>query len=291
MTQQIDDLLSFTVANGFRYFAHPWSAVDSDTVGVFLRLLPFATPDDRYREALEPVLDRLDDQVRAEGGIPVWIAGDAETMADRPPAMDLGEGCGTVAAHLLLGLLGLSGPLGDGWTDHRKTVSRGTAALLDRIATVGLGANVDYPPLYALARFEQLIGRLSDSPAGEDLTGQATAARTELANSLDRACARGPRSAQEAAMLTIACLEAGRAQMIDPAWRTTMLKSQRFDGGWSGEAFAAAPNRGRSVTWYSSATLTTALCYDALLRTTSDPRPARQAGQPETKAVPPASGI
>ena len=53
VTMQIDDLLSFTVANGFRYFAHPWSAVDSDTVGVFLRLLPFATPDDRYREALE----------------------------------------------------------------------------------------------------------------------------------------------------------------------------------------------------------------------------------------------
>ncbi len=216
VTQQIDDLLSFTVANGFRYFAHPWSAVDSDTVGVFLRLLPFATPDDRYREALEPVLARLDEQVRAEGGIPVWIAGDAETTADRPPAMDLGEGCGTVAAHLLLGLLGLSGPLGDGWTDHRKTVSRGAAALLDRIATVGLGANVDYPPLYALARFEQLIGRLSDSPAGEGLTGQATAARTELAGALDRACARGPRSAQEAAMLTIACLEAGRAQMHRP---------------------------------------------------------------------------
>ena len=92
-------------------------------------------------------------------------------------------------------------------------------------------------------------------------------------------------------MLTIACLEAGRADAVDPEWRTTMLKSHRSDGGWSGEAFAAAPNRGRSVTWYSSSTLTTALCYDALLRTSSEPRTARVSAQRETKAVPPASGL
>ena len=120
---------------------------------------------------------------------------------------------------------------------------------------------------------------------------QATAARTELAGALDRACARGPRSAQEAALLTIACLEAGRADAIDPAWRTTMLKSQDFDGGWTGEAFAAAPNRGRSVTWYSSSTLTTALCYDALrsddLRSPAGPRSgaARNEASPSSVRV------
>jgi hypothetical protein len=42
------------------------------------------------------------------------------------------------------------------------------------------------------------------------------------------------------------------------------LRSQRFDGSWLGEPFAAAPNRGGAVSWYSSTTLTTALCLDAL---------------------------
>ena len=32
-----------TVANGFRYYDHPWSDADADTVGVFLRLLPHRT--------------------------------------------------------------------------------------------------------------------------------------------------------------------------------------------------------------------------------------------------------
>jgi hypothetical protein len=135
---------------------------------------------------------------------------------------------------------------------------------------------VDYPPLYALARFDRLIERLSRSTAADALAEAADQARPVLATALDRARTRGPSSAQDAALLTIACIEAGRAQDLDPAWQTTILKSQRFDGGWPGEPFAAAPNRGRSVTWYSSATLTTALCYDALRRGAFDQHRLRE---------------
>ena len=56
-----------------------------------------------------------------------------------------------------------------------------------------------------------------------------------------------------------------RSEKLDPRWRTTILKGQSFDGSWIGERFAAAPNRGLAVTWYSSSLLTSALCYDALM--------------------------
>ena len=87
-----------------------------------------------------------------------------------------------------------------------------------------------------------------------------------MASELDRARRRGPATAQDAALLSVACLEAGQAQRIDPGWTMRILKGQGFDGGWAAEPFAAAPNRGNAVTWYASTTLTTALCYDALQR-------------------------
>jgi hypothetical protein len=77
---------------------------------------------------------------------------------------------------------------------------------------------------------------------------------------------RGASGAQDAALLTTACLEADRAELVDPSWITSILKRQRFDGAWEGEPFAATPNRGTALTWYSTATLTTVLCYDALSR-------------------------
>jgi hypothetical protein len=46
---------------------------------------------------------------------------------------------------------------------------------------------------------------------------------------------------------------------------STILKHQRFDGGWPAETFAMAPNRGQRASAYSSSILTTALCHAALV--------------------------
>ena len=84
---------------------------------------------------------------------------------------------------------------------------------------------------------------------------------------------RPPRSA---ALLTVACIDGGRPDLLREEWTTRILRAQRSDGSWIGEPFAAAPNRGHSVSWYSSSMLTTALCYDALGRA-ARPTPSRQA--------------
>lgn len=252
LSPQVDEFLAFATANGFRYYDHPWSDADSDTVGVFLRLLPYATPGPKRDQAPAAVLSCLERLVHDNGTIPVWITGCDEPHGGRPAKMALGEGCGTVAAHLLLGLIGMASDR------YRDTIETGVLHLMNRICDVGLGANVNYPPYYALAVFFRLIARLQGSNVAQ--------ARRSLLAELEQATAGRLLRAQEAALVAVACFDADRTDLLDRAWMTTILKQQRFDGSWIGEPFAAAPNRGGWVSWYSSATLTTALCYDALGR-------------------------
>jgi hypothetical protein len=258
----IDDFLQFTVANGFRYYDHPGSGIDSDTIGVFLRLRSHATPDAGRDRSAAAVLECLARNVHDAGRIPVWISGCAGMEGAEEPrsaVIALGEDCGTVAAHLLLGLVAT----GD---DHQETVAIGAPALLDRIGRVGLAANVNYPPLYALGVFFRLMDVLDGASSAQLPMGGLGDARAALTRELERAVAPRPRSAQDATLLILACHDAHREDLIDPGWLAGILRRQRFDGSWIGEPFAAAPNRGRSVSWYSSTLLTTALCYDALAR-------------------------
>ena len=258
--RNVDEFLDFTLSNGFRYYDHPLSGVDSDTVGVFLRLLPHATPSNEYGEGVALVLDCLDRNVSESGAIPVWITGCEESEHDRPQVVALGGGCGTVAAHLLLGLTAVPS------RRHRETISTGARHLVNRIAEVGLGANVNYPPAYALGVFFRLLGKLESQSLWPGVRRRARTARGSLSRALELAAKTRPDGPQDAALLTLACYDANREDLLDPAWLVQVLKRQRFDGSWIGEPFAAAPNRGRSVSWYSSTLLTTALCYDALAR-------------------------
>jgi hypothetical protein len=259
VTAQVDDFLSFTAANGFRYYDHPWSAADSDTVGVYLRLVPCATRPAEAEAAATAILDCLAREVVEEGrNVPVWINGCADGPGSRPPVIDLGEGCATVAAHLLLGLVTTKSER------YGALLEIGARNLFERIASAGMGANVNYPPRYALAIFSRLVSRLADFELPPDLAQQATTTRGMLQEELERRSRATPARPQEAALATIACRAADRVDLVRPEWQATLLRSQRFDGSWPGEPFAAAPNRGGAVSWYSSTTLTTAVCLDAL---------------------------
>jgi hypothetical protein len=174
--------------------------------------------------------------------------------------LDLGEGCATVAAHLLLGLLSVETP------DYRQVLEIGAFDLFDRILQRGLGANVNYPPVYALGVFLKFIGQLEPKALSDEVARRAGDAKVALVDDLERSARANAGTAQSAALLTVACLDADRGELIDPAWISLVLRQQRFDGSWRGEPFFAAPNRGRSVTWYESAILTSAMCYDALVR-------------------------
>jgi hypothetical protein len=54
------------------------------------------------------------------------------------------------------------------------------------------------------------------------------------------------------------------AARFSRGWVTLILKQQRYDGSWPGEPLFVTPTRGELAAWYSSATVTTAYCYQAL---------------------------
>ncbi len=277
----IDALLEALAANRFRYYEHPDCDMDADSLGVTLRLARSSSDPRGVLASSRDAVACLDRVVTVESGVPVWFSDREPGDTSRPAVIDLGEHCGTVAAHLLLGLLDSVGA--DVASDdpdrpiRAAMLRRGAVHLLEEIIGVGVGADVDYPATYALGVWSTLLDRLEDAGADSeaglsvaDRTGPSIPsemierARSAVLDALDLRRQQGRPGPQEAALLTIACHATHRVDSIDPAWRSTILAGQRFDGGWGGEPFAAAPNRGGAVTWYASAPLTTALCLDAL---------------------------
>jgi hypothetical protein len=267
---RVEAFLAFAVENGFRYYDHPWSDADADSVGICARLaagVRNAEAVGRPRPELSAVLDCVAADVDRTGRIGVWLApcpGVSGALEPRPRVTALGDHCATVAAHLLLGLVAFDP------SRYGSTIGRAGTELARRVAASGIGANVDYPPLYALAILGRTIRTLPPftEPAVAPIL---SAARATLDADLDRAAGSAHTTPQAAALFALACLELDRRDLADPGWIAAVLRRQRFDGGWNGEPFAAAPNRGDAVTWYASATLTSALCYDALARWTGRP--------------------
>jgi hypothetical protein len=245
--------LDATFQNGFRYYDHALSGVDTDTIGAFLRLSRFAPGTDASGPALREVLACLRRAVETTGRVPVWL----ECGGEPRPVIDLGEDCGTVAGHLLLGLDELP-------DDSLDDVMRiGGRQLLGRIGSVGLQANRNYPPAFALHVWQRLADALR---ARGGLNGELETAGAALRSELERLSRVRVGSAQDAAMLAVACLGARRPDLLEERWLGVMMRTQRSDGSWPGEPFTVTPNRGAAVTWYATSPMTTALVYDALQR-------------------------
>ena len=84
LTPEVDEFLAFTAANGFRYFDHPSSGIDTDTLGVYLRLLPDATDREAALAAASDVLGCLERNVRDRRSVPVWLHGCERPSVVRP---------------------------------------------------------------------------------------------------------------------------------------------------------------------------------------------------------------
>ena len=253
VAQGVESFLDMTVRNGFRYYDHPLSGVDTDTIGAFLRLLHFRSNPDAATADVRAVLECLAHEVATRGRVPVWL----DCGTDARAVLDLGEDCGTVAGHLLIGIAGLPAE------SHGDLVGIGARYLFESIGSVGLQANRNYPPAFALGVWQQVIDAIGLRPG---LAPALELARDAMRAELERLARLPVRSAQEAAMLVTACVGARRRELLDERWLGLMLRAQASDGSWPGEPFTVTPNRGAAVTWYASSPMTTALVYDALRR-------------------------
>jgi hypothetical protein len=246
----VDDFYRQAAEKQFAYYDHPdLPYVETDTLGTMLRLFPYSKQTEWHRKTLDDFIALLDGHVAEDGRLPVWLV----DQTDAGHVL-LGEGCGTIEASLLCGMIGYDpdrfGPL----------VQRSAERLIDDFLDRGAGITVNYPRPYLLAVFADLLAALANT----DPIERISAAWNQLAVQIEIEAARDRPTAMTAACLILACSHPQTAHLADETWTTTVLKGQSFDGGWTGEPMFFAPNRGGETTWYTSRLVTSALCYDAL---------------------------
>ncbi len=248
----VDEFREGVRKRGFAYYDHPGlPQVDSDTLGVLLRLHRFSEDQEAHGRVVEEHLALLLEWLGPDGRIPVWLSTGEHAVL-------LGEGCGVIAAGVVNGLIDYD-PSG-----RREVVAVTARHVLERFVERGTGISVNYPTAYALVVVADLLDRLAGLRI-EELAGPTGRASRVLLAEIDRERLARPLTPQRAGLLTRACLREGARHLFDREWIDVMLERQRSDGRWPGEPFFFVPNRGRSVCWYATDLMTSALCYHALM--------------------------
>jgi hypothetical protein len=159
---------------------------------------------------------------------------------------------------LLLGLVDYD------WPKYQGIIERSAIHLFDRLLAQDDALTVNYPPLYMLVVMLRLIAELSTRSIRPLLKQRIDQVAEHLAARLEHEAQRQWLTPQDAAFLTLACAHPLTQSLFKSRWVGVLLKQQRYDGGWEGHPFFFVPNRQETLTWYTSCTMTTAFCYDAL---------------------------
>jgi hypothetical protein len=263
MAEAIAWIFETLQAANFRYYDTPLMPPDADDIGLLLRLYPYSSQPEVHHHMLQTPLRWLKQNVDDSDEIPVWFTRHEAAEETSYQKLSLwGQGCATVEANMLLGLLAF-----DFW-GCRHLIESSARGVLDRLAGQGLGATRHYVPLYALWTGFELIARIAASPLGAGLASPLQQASATLVKYLEKEAARPHLTPQEAAFLTLACLSRGcpapAKERFDPRWITMICKAQRYDGSWGSEPLYGTPTRGEFASWYASRSVTTVFCYHAL---------------------------
>ena len=247
----VDDFYRHAEEKHFSYYDHPATPyIDTDNLGVLLRISEYSDDSPSRQRTLQDLLARLEANVRPDGRLPVWL----NVHDEVEPVMFLGEGCGTIEANLLLGLLRYKS------YEHGHLVLRASRRLVADFASRGTSITVNYPRTYTLAVLAELLSHLTTQGLIDQIPDFA-AAGDRLRVEIERETSRPRIGPQDAACLTWAGYTAG---VPSDALLPIILTSQSFDGGWPAEPFFFAPAAGGRAMWYSSRLLTSAACYHAL---------------------------
>lgn len=244
----------------FSYYDHPkLPYADSDTLGLLLRLYPYASDKDGYRDGLAQPLSWMTASIDSRGRIPVWLSKPVDRENEELPAIRLiGGGCGAIEASLLVGLIGYD------WNLYQEIIHRSAGQLLRSFSDRGPAITVNYPRLFCLWKVSELLESLRKKSMLEGLSAEILSAIDAYPNFLEAEISQYRVTPQTAAFLTLACLNTPAESHFDRKWITTILKNQRPDGSWYGEPLFFVPNRGELTTWHASHLLTSAFCYHAV---------------------------
>jgi hypothetical protein len=263
MAEQVDMVFETLRETGFRYYDLPINP-DADDVGVGLRLYPYSANKEAHGELLQVPLRWMEDSILPSGRIPTYFTRHDRGIAAHPPSRVLwGDYCMVVEANLLRGLIDYDRDR------YWGIIERASSGWLDDRLLSGLGTNYYYPPHCALWMALEFLWQLSHPVTSPLLKDKVSLVSEMLVQRLEVETRREAHTPQEAAFLTLICLRHPSGDLahrfFDPRWVTRLIKSQRGDGGWPSEPFYICPLRSFDmITWYSSQTVTTAVCYHAL---------------------------
>lgn len=261
LAPQIDELFQTLQAAGFRYYNQAPLPPDADDLGLLLRLFPYAPPERQagYRQMLQMPLGWMSNSILPSGEIPVWfkIAAAEGSRQKQASVLIWGNSCATTEANLLLGLMDYN------WAGFRQIIETSAMNLLARCLDKGLGATLYYTPGYIYWAILNLMTRLAGGPVLPRLQNQLAQTLPVWLNQFERQTKKPLPTPQDAAFFILTCAFAPARRLFNPNWVTRLLKSQRYDGSWDDEPLFLVPDRWGSG-WYSSRTVTTAICYDAL---------------------------
>jgi hypothetical protein len=259
MTAEVDWFLEHLIDTNFSYYDHPqFPHADADNLGALLRLYPYCSHPVSCRQALETPLAWMETSIEGDGRIPVWINGSGDTEPAADDMRLIGDGCGTIEANLLLGLIGFE------WDGYREIIQASATQLLERFIDQGPGISVNYPRLMCLWVIGELLEALSELEISVELRQRVQRAEDKYPEFLSYEATRHRITPQDAAFLTLASINPMSEDLFKRRWITILLKNQRPDGSWYGEPFFFVPNRGEVTTWHTSHLLTSAYCYWAL---------------------------
>jgi hypothetical protein len=254
--EQVDEVFRTLQRDDFRYYDKYDIPPDTDDLGLLLRLARYSGQEAAHREMLERPLRWLERDVLPTGEIPVYLTKGVD--APVVPANIWATRCISVDSNLLLGLIDYD------WERYRALIERSALNLFGRLLHNGLGLTTNYDLLYALWVLSRLMAQLSARPISAALRDRMEPASAAMCKRLAQVAKRRFASPQDAALLTLACLDHASESLFRPHWITILLKNQRYDGSWEAEPFYPTANRGGVPTWYASRSMTTAFCYHAL---------------------------
>jgi hypothetical protein len=258
MADQVDATYRDAEGAQFRYYDHRYSIPDADTLGALLRLHRYSRHKSAHAVILRTPLAWMEANVLDSGQIPVWLTNQIVEGEVRPPTVDVGGDCGVVEAHLLLGLIDYD------WAHYRDVIVNAATYLLGRLVDQDYALTVNYPPLYMLAIMQRLIAELLARRIPTCLDQRIQQAAEYVVARLEREAQRQRLTPQDAAFLVLACRHPSTRSLLEPRWVNTLVEGQRHDGGWAGHPFFFVPDRDGALACYTSRTMTTAFCYDAL---------------------------
>jgi hypothetical protein len=230
-------------------------AREIDTLGLMLRLASRVELDGPLREMLVTPLRWVEERLDRDGTMPVWVM---DTAPPEGQSVLFGMHCVTCQTNLLLGLAVQP------CAQFDAVLERGLQHVIAIVAASGVGRTAFYSPRYLLWMLHELVLALSRLPAARLPDGAAA-----LQPCVD--ALRGHKglhtvsTPQQAALAVLSGVAASGDGALCRSCAETMLRAQRPDGGWSGEALYWAPTQQSPGYWYSSRTATTSLCHRALV--------------------------